>query len=74
MEFFSDLADGATELPRVAIGGLAIALGADREKTNNFLGLSDKSESLRSQVHEKVAEHPQGLLDTIKAHPCKFIG
>jgi len=52
---------GVTELPRELMGGAAIALGADRQSTNDFLGLDPQAES-------------QGLVDKIKNNPAKFIG
>lgn len=74
MTFFEDFAEGATELPRVMIGGLAVTLGANADKTNEFLGLTDNSKNLRSDLHNKFQEDPGSIIDAIEAHPGKFIG
>jgi len=61
MSNLSDFASGVTELPRQLIGGAAVALGADRQGTNDFLGLDPNDEAT-------------SLIDKLENNPAKFLG
>jgi len=74
MAFFTDLIDGATEVPRTIIGGVATALGADHEETKNVLRLNENHEPLRTQLHQEFSDNPTGFFDMIQQHPGKILG
>lgn len=72
MGVLGDFAEGATELPRNIIGGLAVALGADEQKTKDFLGLNEADTPLRTSIKDEGGIG--ALFEDIKAHPAKFAG
>jgi len=57
----SSFIDGATTLPRELVGGAAVALGADQQHTQEFLGLDNNDDT-------------DGIINTIKNDPAKFVG